>query len=63
MLLRRFLGVSGVLLAMGVLSIIVPGCGSGQEVGPHGEVKAIPIVNPAPGALKPGQEEAPVPAK
>jgi hypothetical protein len=62
MSLRRMIGVSGVLLAVGALSIIVPGCGGSQETGPDGVVKAIPPVNPAPGAV-PSDKESPVPPK
>jgi len=60
MFLRRMIGVAGVLVAASALALVLPGCGGSQEVGPHGEVKAIPLVNPTPEAAKP---ETTVPAK
>ena len=54
MLMRQLLSVSSAMLVMGALSMALPGCGGGEpETNPDGTVKDVPIVNPAPGALKP----------
>jgi len=59
MLIRRAIGVSGVLMVMGALVIALPGCGGGaQETGPTGEVKLAPVTNPAPGVVPLDQETA-----
>jgi hypothetical protein len=55
-------GVSGVLLTLGALLMVVPGCGKAQETNPDGSVKAIAPVNPAPGAV-PFDKESPGPPK
>jgi len=57
---RQIVGLSGVFLTSGALSFVLSGCGGGQETNPDGTVKAIPIVNPTPGAMEP---EKPIPGK
>ena len=49
---RRTIALSGVLLilSLGTLTMGLAGCG-GQEVGPDGQVKVAPVLNPAPGVV------------
>jgi hypothetical protein len=56
------IGVLCLLLIAGAVLMTAPGCGEKQEVGPDGVVKAIPPVNPAPGAV-PYDKESPGPPK
>lgn len=55
MTLRRLINGLGALLVLGVLVMALPGCGEGgaSTPGPSEEVKVVPPVNPAPGALEP----------
>jgi hypothetical protein len=59
MLTRRMILWSGALLALGVPSMALPGCGGGQGTGPGGEVKIEPPVNPAPGVVPIEEESSP----
>ena len=48
---HRTVGLAGSLLASSLLTTSLAGCGGGQEVGPDGQVKVAPVLNPAPGVV------------
>ena len=59
MFVRPLIGFAGVLLALGALSMALPGCGGGQTTGTGANVQNAPPVNPAPGAVPIDQESSP----